>query len=156
MLNEATARKYAAAWANKVHANLQDLKLGEGGDFFGELGSLGFEYVARESTLVVRAYIFPNAASLTANTDMLPWLNRIAAENPDSVSHGVFEICRAPWEPDKEPSLFLRIDLKEGNLSDSDVISRLEKLREDAMIWRRNKLTKALGDMVRKQREGKQ
>jgi hypothetical protein len=153
MLNEATARKYAAAWANKVHANLQDLKPGSGGDFFGQLGSLGFDYLARESTLAVRAYIFAYDAEVTSQPDLLPWLNRVAAQDPESVSHGVFETGTPRWEPDKPPSLFLRIDLRDGSQSESDVLSRLMKLREDALIWRRNKLTKVMGDLVRQQRQ---
>jgi hypothetical protein len=107
MLDEATARKHAVAWADKVHANLQDLKQSEGNAFFGLLGSLGFEYLPKEGTLAVRAYIFPRDAKLTGKPDLLPFLNKLAAEDPESVSHGTFETCKAPWEPDKQPSLFL-------------------------------------------------
>ena len=156
MLNEAIAHKYANAWATKVHANLQDLKPGPDGDFYGQLGSLGFDYRDRENTLVVRAYIFPYSASFTAKPDLLPWLNRIATEDPDSVSHGVFEVCTPRWEPERQPSLFLRIDLKDGSQPDSAVVSRLEKFRENSVVWSNTKLTEALDGLVRKRRQEKQ
>ena len=76
MLNEVTARKYATAWANKVHASLQDLKQSEGGGFFGLLGSLGFEYLPKESTLAVRAYIFPRDAEFKVEINHKPiWVD---------------------------------------------------------------------------------
>lgn len=153
VLNEVTARKYASAWAKKVGANIDDLARRDEGDFFGQLGSLGFEYLARENTLVVRAYIFPRSTSFTSQPKLLPLLNRIAAEDPDSVSNGKFEVCKAPWEPDKQPSLFLRIDLKDGSQSESSVISRLVKLREDAMLWHRAKLTEVLDDLAKKEQQ---
>jgi hypothetical protein len=152
MLDEVAARRYAVAWANKVHANIQDIKGNENGGFFGLLGSLGFEYLPKESVLAVRAYIFPRDAELTGKPDLLPFLNQIAVEEPESVSYGRFETCKAPWEPDKQPSLFLRIDIKEEGQTEAVVLSRLDKLRDDAMVWRRNKFTKAL-DTLRKKRQ---
>jgi hypothetical protein len=152
MLDEVTARKYTEIWARKVRADLRDLKQSENGDFFGQLGSLCFEYLATEGVLVVRAYIFPYSASFTAKEDLLPWLNRIAAEDPGSVSHGVFETYKARWEPEKEPSLFLRIELHDKQ-PESEVIARFVKLREDSMVWRRAKLTEALDGLVRKRRQ---
>lgn len=156
MLNEATARKYVAAWATKVHADLKDLKNGQGGDFYGRLGSLGFDYLAKDNMLVVRAYIFPYSASFTAKQDLLPWLNDLARADSDSVSHGMFETCIPRWEPDREPSLFLRIDLTDGMQSESGVIARLVKFREDSMVWSNTKLGEALDGLVRKRRQEKQ
>ena len=156
MLNRATAWKYVSAWAKKVGANVQDLKQGEGGDFFGQLGSLGFDYLAKENMLVVRAYMFAYSASFTSKEDLLPWMNRIATEDPNSVSHGTFETCKPRWELDKEPSLFLRIDMQDGSQSESDVISRLVNFRENSLLWRRNKLTVALDGLVRKRRQERQ
>ena len=151
MLDASTAKRYAGAWASKVGADTRDLREA-GGDFFGMLGSLGFEYVAAERTLIVRGYVFARSASFNSKPDLLPWLNRIAAEHPASVSNGVFE-ARAPrWEADKEPSLFLRIENKDGSLSDKAVVSRLERLRDDALVWDRTKLTEALDGLVRQRR----
>jgi hypothetical protein len=45
----------------------------------------------------------------------LPWLDRIAAEDPHSVSGGVFAITTARREPDEEPTLFLRIKIKDAS-----------------------------------------
>ena len=137
MLDETTARRYATAWAKKVSADMQDLQQGPGGDFFGELGSLGFDYSAKERVLAVRAYIFAYSAEFAAQPDIVPWLNKIAAEKPDTVSYGVFESCVPRWEPDKEPSLFLRIDLKDGSERDSAVLARLIGFRENAMVKKR-------------------
>ena len=155
MLDGTTARKYAAAWARKVGANTSDLKEA-GSDFFGLLGSLGFEYVAKEQTLIVRGYVFAYSASFNAKPDLLPWLNRIAAEEPASVSNGVFESRTPRWEPEKEPSLFLRIDIKDGSQPESAVVSRLLKFRDDAMLWDRTKLTEALDGLVRHRRQQRQ
>jgi hypothetical protein len=151
-MNEATARRNAAAWAKEVGANLQNLKQGEDGDFFGQLGSLGFDYFAKEGSLVVRAYLFPYSASFTSKEDLLPWLNRIAADEPNSVAYGTFETCKPRWEPDQEPSLFLRIDMQDGSQPESEVIRRLLKFRESSMIWSNTKLTQALDGLVRKRR----
>jgi hypothetical protein len=153
MLNEATARTYTAAWAKKVHADVKDLKDGEGGDFFGQLGSLGFDYSSKEHTLTARAYIFPYSASFTSKQDLLPWLNQIATEDPASVSHGVFEVCVPRWELGKEPSLMLRIDFADGSEDGSNVVSRLMELRNDSVAWRMTRLTKALDGLVRKRRQ---
>lgn len=155
MLDGETARKYAAAWAKKVHADLQDLKRGPGADFFGQLGSLGFDYSAEQRTLAVRAYIFPYDAEVASQPDLLPWLNRYAASDPDSVARGVFETGTPRWEPDKPPSLFLRIELRDGTQSESAVLSQLVKLREDAMIWSHSKLTEVMGELVKQQRQDK-
>ncbi|HXM45784.1 MAG TPA: hypothetical protein VN924_31400 [Bryobacteraceae bacterium] len=155
MLDNATARKYTAAWARKVGANPRDLQEAPPADFFGRLGSLGFDYSAAQKRLAVRAYLFPYSASFTSGHDLLPWLNGIGSQHPDWVSSGVFETCTPRWEPDKEPSLFLRVDLHDGSQGDSAVIARLLKLREDAMLWRRVKLTEALDSLVRHERQEK-
>jgi hypothetical protein len=144
MLTETTARSYVDAWAQKVNRGRQDLTPRAGGGFFGMVGSLGFEFLPAENTLAVRAYIFPRDAEFTGHPELLPMLNKIAAEDPKGASYGTFETLKAPWEAEKEPSLFLRIDLKDGSQSKSAVLSRLTKLREDAMVWRNDKLTKAL------------
>jgi hypothetical protein len=60
------------------------------------------------------------------------------------------------WEPDKQPSLFLRIDLKDGSKSESEVVSQLLKFRENSVVWSNNKLTEALNGLVRKRRQEKQ
>jgi hypothetical protein len=156
MLNQVTARKYASAWANKVHADLKGLTDGQDGDFYGQLGSLGFDYQAKEAALAVRAYIFPYSTSFTSKPDLLPWLNGIAAQDPASVSHGIFEVCTPRWELQKQPSLFLRIDIRDGSQSEGDVVSRLLKFREDSVVWSNTKLTQALDGLVRKRRQEKQ
>lgn len=155
MLDEQIARRYTAAWADRVGASLKDLHQGENGSFFGQLGSLGFEYLPKQEILAVRAYILPRSRTLTSRADLLPWLNSIAATDPESVSHGIFEVCPAPWEPDKEPSLFLRIDIRDGREPESAVMSRFSKLREDGLIWRRTKLVQAL-DALEKTRRREQ
>ena len=154
-LTENIARNYAAAWARKVHADIGDLKSMPDGGFAGMLGSLGFQYFPQAPILAVRAYIFPHDAEVTRAPDLLPWLNDIAAHDPDGVSHGVFETVVGLWEPDKEPSLFLRIDLSDGSQSTSAVLARLVKLREDSVVWRRTKLTEAMGELVKKERAEK-
>lgn len=155
MLDREVAWSYAAAWAKEVRADLKNLKLGKGRDFFGQLGSLGFDYLADEGMLVVRAYLFPYSASFTSKEDLLPWLNQIAAEDPDSVSHGTFETCTPRWEPDKEPSLFLRMEIREGSRPTPELISRLIQFRADSVVWSNYRLTKALDGLVRKRREGR-
>jgi len=152
-LTENIARNYAAAWARKVHADIGDLKSMPDDGFAGMLGSLGFKYLPQAQILAVRAYIFPYSAKMTSKPDLLPWLNDIAARDPDGVSHGVFETIVGPWEPDKEPSLFLRIDLSDGSQSTSAVLARLVKLREDSVVWSHAKLTDALDGLVRKRRQ---
>src|SRR5262249_33611989 len=149
------ARNYAAAWARKAHGDIGDLKSMPDGGFAGMLGSLGFQYFPQAQILVVRAYIFPRDAEVTSQPDLLPWLNDIAARDPDAVSHGVFETIVGPWEPDKEPSLLLRIDLSDGSQSTSAVVARLVKLREDSVVWRRAKLTEVMGELVKKERAEK-
>lgn len=155
MLDNARALKYTTAWARKVGANSRDLQEAPPADFFGQLGSLGFDYSATQKTLVVRAYLFPYSTSFTSKPDLLPWLNRIASQHPDWVSKGVFETCTPRWEPDKDPSLFLRIDLSDGSQAESAVIAGLLKLREDAVLWQRVKLTEALDGLVRHRRQQK-
>src|SRR5215831_2429991 len=152
VLTDIIARKYAAAWASKVHADIGDLKPEPDGGFAGMLGSLGFQYFPQAQILAVRAYIFPRDAEMMGKPDLLPWLNAIAARDPDAASHGVFETAVGPWEPDKEPSLFLRIDLSDGSQSTSAVLARLVKLREDSVVWSHAKLTDAL-DGLRKRRQ---
>src|SRR5215471_19222522 len=80
-LTENIARNYAAAWARKVHADIGDLKPMPDGGFAGMLGSLGFQYLPQAPILAVRAYIFPYSAKMTSKTDLLPWLNDIAARD---------------------------------------------------------------------------
>lgn len=155
MLDETTARKYAAAWARKTGATLQDLKPDDNGGFFGQLGSLGFDYSAGEHLLRVRGYVFPYSASFISKPDLLPWLNRIAAEKPDTVSGGVFEACTPRWEPGKEPSLFLRIDIRDGSQPEAALLARLLKFREDTMVWSRTRLTEALDGLVKQRRQKK-
>jgi hypothetical protein len=152
MLDRATAQKYATAWAKKVGANTGDLKEA-GGDFFGLLGSLGFEYLAKEQRLAVRGYVFAYSTAFNSKADLLPWLNQIAAEQPASVSNGLFESLTPRWEPEKEPSLFLRIDFKDGSMSDSAAVSRLLKFRDDVVLWDRSKLTEALDGLVKHRRQ---
>ena len=156
MVDEKTARRFAEVWANKVRANVKDIKEGSGGDFFGQLGSLGFDYYAKTGVLTVRAYVFPYSTTLNSRPDLLPWLNRIIEKEKAPAFDGVFEICIPRWELDKDPSLFLRIDIKDGSEKESAVVSRLIKLRENSVLWRRAKLTEALDSLVKKNRQDKQ
>ena len=154
-LDESNARRYAESWARKVGATINKLKQGQEGDFFGQLGSLGFDYDAKKSVLTVRAYIFPYSTTLNSRPDLLPWLNGIIEQEKAPAFDGVFEVCVPRWEPDKDPSLFLRIDLKDGNEKKSAVMSRLIKLRENSVLWRRAKFTDALDGLVKKHRQDK-
>lgn len=155
MLDTITAHKYAAAWAKKVRAetDFQNLRQAPEGDFFGKLGSLGFDYSAKDHMLAVRSYLFAYSASFNANPDLVAWLNRSAVEEPSSVSGAIFESCVPRWEPDKQPSLFLRINITDGNLSDSAVVAKLILFRDNGVLWSRSKLTKAIDSLVRNQRE---
>jgi hypothetical protein len=155
MLDEARARQYAETWAKKAGDRMEQVKKGEGGDFFGPIGSLAFDYSAKDQALVVRAYLQPYSKAFCANPDVLPWLNRIAAEKPESVSRGVFETLTPRWEPEKQPSLFLRIDITDGSAKESAVLARLLKMRDDAMVWKGSKLTDALDAMVKAKRAAK-
>lgn len=153
--DENTAREYVTAWAKKVSAedDFAELRSEGSGDFFGQVGSLGFEYLKEKNALIVRAYVYPNDKEFTTSRDdLLPFLNQIAAKEPERVSQGVFEVTQARWEPDKEPSLFLRIEIRNANVSDVQLISRFTKLREDAFIWSRVHLTEALDQLVKERR----
>lgn len=155
MVDEKTARRFAEVWSNKVRANVKDIKVGSGGDFFGQLGSLGFDYYAKAGVLTVRAYVFPYSTTLNSKPDLLPWLNRIIEEEKTPPFDGVFEVCVPRWELDKDPSLFLRIDIKDGSEKESVVISRLLKLRENSVLWQRAKFTEALAGLVKKHKQDK-
>lgn len=149
------AKRYIAAWAREVRADANKVEE-SGGDFFGRVGSLGFEYLAGRKVLVVRGYVFPYSASFNAKPDLLPWLNQIAKDEPEPVRGGSFESLTPRWEPGKEPSLLLRIEVKDPALTDKQFVSQMLAFRDTALMWDRTKLTKALDGLVRHRRQLKQ
>lgn len=147
------ARQYAAAWTKtRSDVSLSSLKTGADGGFFGPLGPLDVEYLVRENVLVVRGTASRMAEDLVKAADIMEELGRIAESQPEEVAGGKFELAILPWDNSKivpkEHVLYIRIDFPRANLSNSDMIDKLNRLSRVSLEWRQLKLGRVIQDVV--------
>lgn len=148
-ITKASALRYAAAWAGVVHADTATLTNTPDGDFYGQLGSVAFEYLAASHTLVARAVVAPFSGALARRPDVIAELKRIERAEPQTVALAAFDYVLGRWQSRHEPALYLRYDFSRQSLSEHEFVEKMKVLRDTAYLWNRNKFTEVLDRLNR-------
>jgi len=136
VMDKEVALQYAKAWAESVHGDFNTLTLLDNGDFYGIMDtSIGFEYINTDNLLIIRAVIKPFGSSLLQRQDIMNELHRIEEKDPKSVANAKFELILGKWQTRQEPSLYLRLDIKNQAISINQFITNLKELGDVAFLW---------------------
>ena len=155
-LDRTAAYRCVTAWAHFERDDISDITTDADGDFYGSLGSISFDYSAKNKLLAVRAAAQPYARRLSKRSDILAELHQIEIDDPKSVAYARFELVSGRWQRDhSEPWLYLRLDITTGSQSSDDFVKRLKILGDTAHLWFRIRLAEVTDRVNKRDRQQK-
>jgi hypothetical protein len=144
------AMRYAKAWADRVNADLNALKAGPDGGFFGDLGSAEMEFDAASGALIVRGLVFRGAADLAGRPEVPPLLDEVSARDEAELAGGRLELAATRAHEEEGAWLNLRRDFTEADLPERDFTDAVRALTSAAYGFRRAKLMPTLSEANRR------
>jgi hypothetical protein len=139
-MDKDAAMRYAKAWADRVHADLGELKRAPDGGFFGDLGAPEVDYNPKEGALIVRGMVFRSAKDLAGRPEVPVLLDEVSQRDAKELAGGRLELAATRAHGEEGPWLNLRRDFTDDAMPVEEFVEAVKALMGAAYTWRREKL----------------